>query len=867
MKKRIATGLLAALCAVWLAGAVWAAPPGEASFNLDIPSQSLNDALQALALASRHKLLYSSELVDGKTSPAVKGRFTTEEAVKRLLMGTDLKYEVTADGLVLIRATGVTTAAAKDPPGDSKKEDGKNSSQDFRVAQVDQGKNPVVGALDAQRNGTEASGGPVLQEIIVTAQKREERLMDVPASVAVLSPDTLSGQGVLQLRDFADLVPGMSVASLGAGYSQIVMRGLTLGQNTDPLPSTVTYIDDVPYGSYVSAGSFSNFNSLDPSLTDMQRIEVLKGPQGTLYGADAIGGVLKYVTYAPTTDSFYGKVQAGTASTQDGGVSYNASASVNVPLVTDQLALRASGWYSHDGGYIDNLALGQNDVNRSGIYGGRLDLMYTPSDKLTIRLGGFAQDISRDGTAFADYDLSGRPLDGPLDQRRLISEPFDQHFRLASATVTYDLDWARLISISSYQTIRQDITYDISWEAPLFEPSAAFYGFDNGLGKISNPNHTSTNKFTQEVRLSSERHGSLEWIIGAFYTHEATNILEYNYFFDVAGQPTGNANADFAYSYPVTFEEYAPFGTLTWHLAKKLDLSAGVRYSHSSQIVSQRVYDTQPYETVRSSEDAVTYLADASYHFSDRAVTYLRYATGYRPGGPNFEGFNYNTGMSISQPPFRSDKLKTYELGFKGDTSDRRFGVEVAGFYYDWQDLQLYTFTNTFQGYTNATGGARILGGELSITARPVSALTLAGAFTVLDARLRQAEPALGAVQDERLPNTGRYTVNLSANYVFAPEGLRPTLGANLRVVPDRNASFDNGASVGTPQYRLPGYTAVDLQAGLTLGRVDTQLYVRNLFDTRGQLSAETYPAGFNGPVWVSLIQPRTVGITATMRF
>jgi iron complex outermembrane recepter protein len=171
------------------------------------------------------------------------------------------------------------------------------------------------------------------------------------------------------------------------------------------------------------------------------------------------------------------------------------------------------------------------------------------------------------------------------------------------------------------------------------------------------------------------------------------------------------------------------------------------------------------------------------------------------------------------------------------------------------------------QGYTNASGGARIFGAELALTARPVQSLTLSGAFALLDARLRQAEPALGAAANERLPNTGPYTANLSGDYVFTQGGLRPTFGANLRMVPNRKAGFDGGESVGTPQYDLPAYAALDLHAGLLFGKLETQLYVRNLFDTRGQLSAFTYTVPLGGPVWVSLIQPRTIGLTASIHF
>jgi outer membrane receptor protein involved in Fe transport len=821
-------------------------PPTAQTVQFDIKPQSLASALNALALQSHQQILFTPEIAKGKTTHGVKGALTADAALGQLLIGTGLSSSRSADGMILVSQADAKGASASSGPPSA----------------------PSGASNDQSPSKSTPTQGPTrLEEVIVTAQKRKERLIDVPESVTVLNPDTLTAQGALQLRDYADRIPGVSLDTQGAGFTKITIRGLTTGYNSDVLSSTAIYVDEVPFGSSTIYGT-GVFTSLETSLFDMERIEVLKGPQGTLYGADAMGGLIKYVTKPPSTERFGGQAQVGLASTVSGGLSYNAAASVNAPLVDDKLALRASSWYSRDGGYIDNLALGQKDVDRSGIYGGRLDLLYTPTDKLSVRLAGFLQNISRDGTGLSDYDLSGRPVDGSLDQRRLIAEPYYQRFRLVSATVTYNLDWARLISISGYQTLRQAVGVDGSFAIPAYQPFSDFYGFTNGLSKIANPQYVRSNKFTQELRLSSERRGPLEWVIGGFYTHEGASVDAYTYFFDLDGQPTGNSNATTAvFSAPTSFSEYAPFGTLTWHLTDKIDVSGGLRYSHSAQTVSDRSYSTQPYDTVRSSDSVFTYLADARYHLSDRASAYLRYATGSRPGGPNFPMFDVATGLFVAQPPFTSDHLKSYEIGFKGETEDRRVGIEAAAFYLDWSDIQLYICDINFCGVANAPGGARIPGAELALTARPIRALTLASALTYLDGRLKQANATLGAAKNERLPDAPPYTASLSADYTFANKGLRPTLGADLRYVPDRRASF--GGSIYSPQYRLPVYTVVNLHAGLTLGRVETQLYVRNIFDERGQLSAYTglAVAPYNAEVQTTIIQPRTIGVTASTRF
>jgi outer membrane receptor protein involved in Fe transport len=213
-------------------------------------------------------------------------------------------------------------------------------------------------------------------------------------------------------------VPALSFSTSGPGQTQLTLRGVTAGNDIGP--TVGVYVNDVPYGSSTAFTNASSL-SLDAGLFDMDRIEVLRGPQGTLYGASTMGGLIKYVTAAPELDVLSGSAQAGVSDTRHGGISYNGAAAINAPIVSDKIALRANGFYSQDGGFIDNLALGRKDVNRSRVYGGRADLLLKPTDALSIRIGGYIQNIHRDGTAAADYTLAGEPVDTALDQRRLLA--------------------------------------------------------------------------------------------------------------------------------------------------------------------------------------------------------------------------------------------------------------------------------------------------------------------------------------------------------------------------------------------------------------------------------------------------------------
>ena len=591
---------------------------------------------------------------------------------------------------------------------------------------------------------------------------------------------------------------------------------------------------------------------------------MLRGPQGTLYGSSAMGGLIKYVSKAPDTNKFSGDVQVGVSDTESGGINYNVAAAVNLPIITNEAGLRVSGYQSHDGGYIDNVAVGQKDVNRSNVNGGRLDLLLTPTDALTVRLIGFLQDITREGEGTADYTFSGAQPYGQLDQFRRVAEPFDQHFRLVAGTLVYDFGLATLTSSSSYQTKHEDYTWDVS--SGFAGLCITYTPTHFACSTVGDPVASGTNKFTQEIRLASKENTRVEWLIGGFYTLENSTINEHFDLGGLAGQP--EPNTLFTYYVPSRFEEYAAFGDLTWHLTTKLDVTGGIRYARDNQSFLQDGSGTfapsQP--PTKSTENVETYLGNLRYHFSDNATGYLRYATGYRPGGPTYSTVDPTTHLPNGPAAFQPDNLKSYEVGYKAETSDRRFDVDVAVYDIDWKSLQITVNRGGFSAITNATSGATIQGAELAVAARPVRGFSVTGNFAYQHAYMTDADAGLGAARGERLPNVPRFTANLNADYQFTDVTLQPVVGASARYLSDRNVSFD--ASQSYPQYHLPANTIVDLRASALLTAnserpVNLQLYVHNVFNELAPLSIITPQFGAR----VAVPQPRTVGVTLTMKF
>lgn len=692
-----------------------------------------------------------------------------------------------------------------------------------------------------------------LQEIVISAEYRKERLVTTPVAVTVLSSSYLRNIGATQFRDWANTVPGLSFTSSGAGYTTIYLRGLTA---SDISPTVAVYVNDVPYGSY-SPFALGYTLQLDLATVDLARIDVLKGPQGTLYGVSTMGGLIKYVTNPPDANDLGAIARATISGTHYGGVNYDSSLTLNVPIAGGKAAVRGTAFYNREGGYIDDPTLGQTDVNRSHTGGGRLDLLATPTDQLVIRISALAQDIHRSGNDIIDYTAAGTPIEsttpgyGPYNQNRAISEPFDQQFRLYSATLGYDGPGFNLTSITSYQTIRSQFQIDEShtflrlFKKLGFNYSAVGFGY-----------HAPTNKFTQEMRLASRHTRYVDWLVGAYYSRESSRETVSTITFDPSGASV--SNSIYSTNDPSLYKEYAGYGDITLHVTPKFDMTGGIRYAHYSL-----AYDTSadsglfalPEPPRSSAGNVTTYLGNARYHFTPNSISYFRYATGYRPGGPNFILVDPTTGKPEGPQTFQSDSLRSYELGYKVETPRRKFGIDADVYYITWSNIQTsVTLANSEPAIENAPGGAVSEGLELTADAHPFPSLVVIASLAATHAYLRQTDVDLGATAGEELPNAPRFSATLGGDYTFHTFGMRPSAGMTVRYVDARSTEFG-----GT--WVLPAYTIVDLRAGLDVGPAVLQLFAHNIFDARGQISE-------GGPgIRVTLVEPRTIGMSATVYF
>ncbi len=715
----------------------------------------------------------------------------------------------------------------------------------------------LVPVLAASHAAADTTATQLFEEIVVTAQKKTERLSETPLSVSVLSGEDLTRLGIYNFTDYASHIPGISFETEGAGQTQINIRGISAGRTVTP--TVGIYIDDVPYGGSSASANIGGL-ALDIDTFDLQRIEVLRGPQGTIYGASAMGGVIKYVTNKPDLEEYSGSANGDISTTRYGGVNEVVQGVINAPIVVDKLAVKVGGYYRHDAGFIDNVA-GLEDVNHSEVYGGKFDALLQPSDDLSVRLSAFGQNIDREGSAQADFSLqTGQPVFGDLDQSRSFAEPFRHRFRMIAGTVKYDFSGAELTSITSYQTARAARSLDFS---ALYGPLLA------GLG-LNFPTYgatidTETKKFTEEVRLQNATPGKLEWLLGLYYTHERnTNDQQIQPFNADGTSPPLNL---LTVSLPGTYREIAAFGDLTYHFTDQFDATVGVRIAQnkqsSQQIGSGLLISSQP--DGRSKETVSTFLFNPKYKFSDHAMIYARVASGYRPGGPNVVALDPVTGAPLAPATFAADKLWSYAVGLKGAIADNKLSLDLSVFYIDWKDMQINAVRNGLGVLVNA-GKARSQGIEATAQLRPVEGLNLGANFSYTDAKLVENSVDLGGIDGERLPDSPKFMTAFTADYSF-PVGSNATgsLSGSFRYIGDRAASFD--ASPSSPQFHLPSYTITDLRAGISFENVNASLYVKNLFDERGAMSAVTAVAVAGGPAQVSISQPRTFGATVGVSF
>jgi outer membrane receptor protein involved in Fe transport len=718
-----------------------------------------------------------------------------------------------------------------------------------------------VSAQDAPAAAPQAKqqpdqGGQTVQTIEVTAQRRREPAREVPMQLNVISTSELEKSGAKTLTDLLADLPGVDVKTQGgAGLGAISVRGVSTGDQT---VSTVgTYIDDVAFGSY-SAFVNGPINALEMNLLDLHHVELLRGPQGTLYGAGAMGGLLKYVTTQPNSYELSGKLGLTVSGTKGGALSTTENVVVNAPLKESVAALRIAGFTQHEGGYVDAVgpAAGSN-INAGHDRGIRAALGLDPSKNLHLRFSVLAQDLKRGGLDYVDYDpATARPVNQPPSRYLVLREPYASKIRLASVDAEYETPSLRLNSITSVQRVQLNTLLDMS---TVYGPLLAAQGLP--VSSVSTSVISDLKKVTQEFRLTSNRPGRFEWLAGVFLDHErGTNDQGI-----LSTLPDGTAGPDLIRAQlPTKFDEGAVYGNATWNFDSGLSLTGGVRVAHNRQTYGQIGGGllAQPTDlTSNSSETSKTYLLTVKYALSRTSNVYARAASGYRPGGPNVVLIDPSTGQLAAPPTFKHDSLWSYEAGYKVDLPSSGWSLQSSVFQINWNDIQQYYAVQGLNLITNA-GKARIRGAELSAQYKSHIGLSANASVAYTDAELVEAGPGLG-MAGSRLPNSAKFSGSVGAQYAFEAGGLPSVVDLTVHGASARNAGFEGSNSL--PNVRLPGYGLVDARLGFTWQKIEFSLFARNVANRRALMSAQTTFVPLGGAASVVESRPRTVGLSMSL--
>lgn len=710
------------------------------------------------------------------------------------------------------------------------------------------------GAAAAQESGqTEFKR----DQIIVTGTKREESVRDISGSISAVTEDSLKDLNAQSLSDYITRVPGVVFNDYQPGVSEVVIRGVASTTYHEANQATTGYyLNEIPL---IEPG----FPLVIPDIDafDLERVEILRGPQGTLFGSSSLGGAVNYVVNEADLTGFDAAAETTLSSTKgaDGEPGYAVKGMINVPIVEEKLAARVVALQRFDAGYLNNTTLNDNGSNDLRVRGLRGSIIFEPTPTTKISALSMYQEYDLDDQTYAIFGADPETYDRATNVR----EFQDTDIMLHSLTLDQDLGFATLTAVGSYTEKNSDLAFDDSIFVGGNDPRTDTPQLSSSFG-------TSETEYF-EARLASPGTSKLNWIIGANYTKvdsDSTGAVFIEGIGDYIdanpsefdGQPSSVIAPDDLTQRTVTnqqVKEMAVFGEVSYDITQALELTLGGRlFEYKSQPRLQFLpnadltpsFDYQPEE---SSESDFIPKVSLTYEPTDDFMIYGLYSEGFRIGGAN----TYSLATPGLPLTFNSDTTSNYEIGTRIDLADDRILLDLTAFHVDWNDIQARLFTPVdFNAYTVNGGGADINGVEFSLTAALTDNLEVTSNIAYTDAELSSllpdsSAPGGGYTDGTRLPGAAEWTISNTATYSFEQVKFSPSVGVAHRYLSEAPVAF--GATLEKGDYHL-----FDLNASLQItDQIGASLFVKNVFNTYGILSA---PFSFAG----SVTRPRTAGVT-----
>ena len=734
-------------------------------------------------------------------------------------------------------------------------------------------------------------------EIVITAEKRSSTVQDTPISITALSGDALRNQGVAGVQGIVASVPGLSMRTAGPGQTELELRGLSSSGGASP--TVGFYLDD--YSLTAPAASLAGKVVIDPDLYDLNRVEVLRGPQGTLYGSGSMGGTVKLVTNQPNLTTVQASINGTISGTQGGGINGGGNVMLNLPLVQDKLAIRivgtdkyrdgwitrvvepnfpapvnpggfcaGSGWPGCDRGNV--LAVTPSSqtprTNWEHLEGARVEIAAKPTERLTFNALAIYQKIRLGG--YDEYDLPPG-LPGYHFQPNNTQEPISDRFELYGLTATYDLGFADLTSATAYYTRTESQTQDVSEALYSLLP---LYGYASTQFYTSPFNETdTTHQFSEELRATSKGHGKLRWTVGLFYSNFKSVFAESNnlpsFVATIPGALATNPDGVlYQANNPYRIRQYGVFGEGTYSFGQGWKLTAGARWYKFDSTANEETTgllaisgNATPYlSTFSTSNTGINPKVTLSYERRHDLTIYTTASRGFRPGGINQQ--IPNPPCTLNSETYGPDSIWNYELGEKARVFGNRLTINADVFYIHWSNVQ--QSVNQACGYplsANA-GTAQAYGTEVEIAGQITHNLALNFSGTYTHSALSAADPALHAqdplvVKGLPLLNVPEFTETTALVYTHPVSGDWHMLARVSNSYVGKTTDIDY--SYGT----LPAYNIISARIGLINDRISAFIFADNIADKRAQLGINTTGFSYTIPslIRVATNQPRTIGL------
>lgn len=816
--KRSSRLLEILLIAAWASSSVIPAFADE-MHQFNVPAEPASAAIRDFASQAKVEILVAGESVQNKRLHAVTGELSTAQGLKILLADSGLapRY-VGARSIALVSAANQGIASSYVGGGGASraqhaKEGKRSSSRAFRMAQVGGTASQDAAAVEQSSKAFSA-----LQEITVTAQKYRQSALDVPISLDVISGQELLEHGITDLSNLQFNVPGLYMNSTGYSHS-VYLRGVGNTNGTDAMVGE--YINDADITAEGANGAQGYANG-DDGLYDLSRVEVLRGPQGTLYGDGSMGGVIRYITNKPELDAFQMSADVAALFTEYGAPGQRIETMLNTPIVAGTFGLRFAALFEHDGGWVDEPAANQENINDGNVTDVRIEALWQPTADFKANA---MQIIHRHS-----YGLGmGEDADGN------ITPPFDttvlphstDNSDLSNITLTYDFSGAQLLNSSTYakeeQSVRNffnvesvgPVTYSLLF--PLFADSGE--------------------NFSDELRLVDSGRGSLRWSVGAFYKDYRSQVGE-NYYFGVSGSALSSALHLALPTELALSTSRAGFANVSYDLLARITVGAGVRYT---QDYERLVAPDFPFSGARfTSTDPRFYL---QYRLTQDINTYVSASKGFRSGGFNFPPL----------APYQPEGLWSYELGTKISAPEKGLRADIAVFLSNYSNFVQTADVAPFFPSENI-GNARIEGVDADLTWRPTSRWRLSANTEILDTKFLASSAISGYAVGNRLPYAPKYSFTTSVRREFG-WGDRPG---------DAEIYY---YEISRVQIRIPGALYQSDIAHFLNARADINwtdnlrlgLFVHNLLNDRAVQSPDVFDGGSVRP------RPRTFGVEFNM--